>query len=317
MPGRQAFLVQMVEDKNDLGNAIALNSSMVNMARLLGPSIAGGVIALFGTGYCFLIDGLSYVPVIASLLMMRLKPLLLPHSAASMFHQLKEGWTYVAGSVPIRTILSLFAVISLMGWPFTVLMPIFALKILKDGPHTYGFLMGAIGVGALASAYSLALRPSARGLIKMMPLSAGMLGARTDTFRLLAKLLVVARSAALLRFWLDAGSGCQQHRHPNHRGGKQARAGDELLHGRVRRHGAVRKLVGWNARQRHRRAEDRNGERSMLRGRRDLVSNAIEGCAKSDPADLREPRHRAGAAGSERCAARWRRAVAPLRVEGV
>jgi MFS family permease len=176
MPGRQAFLVQMVEDKNDLGNAIALNSSMVNMARLLGPSIAGGVIALFGTGYCFLVDGLSYVPVIASLLMMRLKPLLLPHAAASMFHQLKEGWTYVAGSVPIRTILSLFAVISLMGWPFTILMPIFALKISKGGPHTYGFLMGAVGVGALASAYSLAMRPSVRGLIKMMPISASMLG---------------------------------------------------------------------------------------------------------------------------------------------
>jgi MFS family permease len=176
MPGRQAFLVQMVEEKQDLGNAIALNSSMVNMARLLGPSLAGGVIALFGTGYCFLIDGLSYLPVIASLLMMRLKPLLLPHASASMFHQLKEGWKYVTGSVPIRTILSLFAVISLMGWPFTVLMPIFALKILKGGPHTYGFLMGAVGVGALASAYSLALRPSARGLIKMMPISAGMLG---------------------------------------------------------------------------------------------------------------------------------------------
>jgi MFS family permease len=176
MPGRQAFLVQMVEEKQDLGNAIALNSSMVNMARLLGPSLAGGVIALFGTGYCFLIDGLSYLPVIASLLMMRLKPLRLPHASASMFHQLKEGWKYATGSVPIRTILSLFAVISLMGWPFTVLMPIFALKILKGGPHTYGFLMGAIGVGALASAYSLALRPSARGLIKMMPISAGMLG---------------------------------------------------------------------------------------------------------------------------------------------
>jgi MFS family permease len=176
MPGRQAFLVEMVEDKNDLGNAIALNSSMVNLARLLGPSLAGGVIALFGTGYCFLIDGLSYLPVIASLLMMRLKPLLAPHRTSSMFHQLKEGWTYVAGSVPIRTILSLFAVISLMGWPFTVLMPVFALKILKGGPHTYGFLMGAVGVGALASAYSLALRPSARGLLRMMPISAGMLG---------------------------------------------------------------------------------------------------------------------------------------------
>jgi MFS family permease len=184
MPGRQAFLVQMVEDKQDLGNAIALNSSMVNMARLLGPSLAGAVIALFGTGYCFLIDGLSYLPVIASLLMMRLKPWLLPHGTASMFQQLKEGWTYVANSTPIRTIFSLFAVISLMGWPFTVLMPVFALKILNGGPHTYGFLMGAVGIGALISAYSLAVRSSVRGLTKMIPISAAMLGAGLIVFGL-------------------------------------------------------------------------------------------------------------------------------------
>lgn len=184
MPGRQAFLVQMVEDKQDLGNAIALNSSMVNVARLLGPSLAGAVIALFGTGYCFLIDGLSYLPVIASLLMMRLKPWLLPHGTASMFHQLKEGWTYVTKSTPIRTIFLLFAVISLMGWPFTILMPVFALKILNGGPHTYGFLMGAVGVGALISAYSLAARSSVRGLTKMIPLSAAMLGAGLIVFGL-------------------------------------------------------------------------------------------------------------------------------------
>ena len=176
MPGRQAFLVQMVEDKQDLGNAVALNSSMVNMARLLGPSLAGAVIAVFGTGYCFLIDGLSYLPVIASLLMMRLKPLLIPHATTSMFQQLKEGWKYVANSTPIRTILFLFAIISLMGWPFTVLMPVFALKILNGGPHTYGFLMGAVGVGALISAYSLAVRSSVRGLTKMIPIASGMLG---------------------------------------------------------------------------------------------------------------------------------------------
>jgi MFS family permease len=176
MPARQAFLVQMVEDKKDLGNAIALNSSMVNMARLLGPSLAGVVIALFGTGYCFLIDGLSYLAVIASLLMMVMKTSLVPH-AASMFHQLKEGWKYVAGSTPIRTILLLFAVVSLMGWPFTVLMPVFALKILNGGPHTFGFLMGAVGVGALISAYSLAVRRTVRGLTKMIPISSGLFGA--------------------------------------------------------------------------------------------------------------------------------------------
>lgn len=176
MPGRQAFLVQMVEDKRDLGNAIALNSSMVNMARLVGPSLAGGVIALFGTGYCFLIDGLSYSAVIASLFMMRLKPVPTVHSVAPMFQQLKEGWAYVARSTPIRKILSLFAIINLMGWPFTVLMPVFALKILHGGPHTLGFLLGAVGVGALSSAYSLAVRPNVRGLLKMIPISSGLFG---------------------------------------------------------------------------------------------------------------------------------------------
>ena len=176
MPGRQTFLVQMVEDKKDLGNAIALNSSMVNMARLVGPSLAGGVIALFGTGYCFLVDGVSYLAVIASLLMMRLKPVSISQVAAPMFQQLKEGWEYVSKSTPIRTILSLFAVINLMGWPFTVLMPIFALTILHGGPHTLGFLMGAVGVGALISAYSLAARPNVRGLLKMIPISSGVFG---------------------------------------------------------------------------------------------------------------------------------------------
>jgi MFS family permease len=176
MPARQAFLPQMVADKKDLGNAIALNSSMVNMARLLGPSLAGVIIAAFDTGYCFLIDGISYLPVIASLLMMRLKPSLIPRASASMFHQLVEGWKYVAGSTPIRTILFLFAVVSLMGWPFTVLMPVFAMKILNGGPHTLGFLMGAVGVGALVSAYLLAVRHTVRGLTKMIPISSCVFG---------------------------------------------------------------------------------------------------------------------------------------------
>lgn len=184
MPARHAFLVQMVEDKRDLGNAIALNSSMVNMARLLGPSLAGVVIALFGTGYCFLIDGVTYLAVIASLLMMVLKPSLVPRAATSMFQQLKEGWRYVAGSTPIRTILLLFAVVSLMGWPFTVLMPVFALKVLNGGPHTFGFLMGAVGVGALVSAYSLAVRRTVRGLTKMIPISSGLFGAGLILFGL-------------------------------------------------------------------------------------------------------------------------------------
>lgn len=177
MPGRQTFLLQMVEDKQDLGNAIALNSSMVNMARLVGPSLAGAVIALSGEGYCFLIDGMSYLAVIASLVAMRLKSGAVKRTADSMLVQLKEGWTYVSAFAPIRTILLLFALVSLMGWPFTVLMPIFAAKVLRGGPHTLGFLMAAVGTGALVSALSLAARRSVLGLGRMIPLSTAALGA--------------------------------------------------------------------------------------------------------------------------------------------
>lgn len=176
MPGRQAFLVEMVEDKQDLGNAIALNSSMVNMARLLGPSLAGMVIAISGEGTCFLIDGISYLAVVASLFAMRLKPSAITRATAPMLVQLREGWDYVAGFAPIRTILTLFALVSLMGWQFTVLMPIFASKILNGGPHTLGFLMGGVGVGALVSALSLAIRKSVLGLGRMIYISTAIFG---------------------------------------------------------------------------------------------------------------------------------------------
>jgi MFS family permease len=176
MPGRQAFLVEMVEERQDLGNAIALNSSMVNMARLVGPSLAGMVIAVSGEGSCFLIDGISYLAVIASLFAMRLKPAAVKRATTSMLVQLREGWDYVSGFAPIRTILTLFATVSLMGWPFTVLMPIFASKILKGGPHTLGFLMGAVGVGALISAISLALRKTVLGLGRMIYISTALFG---------------------------------------------------------------------------------------------------------------------------------------------
>jgi MFS family permease len=177
MPGRQAFLVQMVEDRSDLGNAIAINSSMVNVARLIGPSLAGIVIAASSEGWCFLIDGVSYLAVIASLLMMRIHVPPTARKITSTFTELKEGWTYVSGFLPIRTILLLFAVVSLMGMPFVVLMPVFAAKVLHGNANTLGFLMGAVGVGALISAISLAARKSVRGLIRMFPISAAVFGA--------------------------------------------------------------------------------------------------------------------------------------------
>jgi MFS family permease len=176
MPGRQAFMIQMVHDRRDLGNAIAINSSMVNIARLVGPSLAGMLIAATSEGWCFLIDGISYLAVIASLLAMRLPAQPRRREMRSMGHELREGWSYVTGFLPIRTILTLFALVSLMGMPFVVLMPIFAVKVLHGGPHTLGFLMGAMGVGALTSALSLAARKNVRGLIRMIPLAAAVFG---------------------------------------------------------------------------------------------------------------------------------------------
>jgi len=176
MPGRQSFMVKMVEDKADLSNAIAINSSMVNVARLIGPSLAGMLIAVTNEGWCFLTDGVSYVAVIASLLMMRLPAASDARPATTMLAQLVEGWSYVASSAPIRTILSLFALLSLMGWPFMVLMPIFAAQVLHGGPHTLGFLMGAVGVGSLASALALVMRRSVRGLTRVIPIAAAVFG---------------------------------------------------------------------------------------------------------------------------------------------
>lgn len=182
MPGRQAFTVQMVEDRADLSNAIALNSSMVNAARLVGPALAGIVIGAVGEGWCFLIDGVSYFAVIVSLEMMRLKPLVLKRQTTTMIEQMREGWDYVRAFRPIRTVLLLFAILSLMGWPYAVLLPIFAGQVLHGGPHTLGWLTGASGVGALIGALMLAVRKSVVGLTSQIRLAAGLFGAGLIAF---------------------------------------------------------------------------------------------------------------------------------------
>ena len=182
VPARQAFLVEMVGGKADLGNAIALNSTLVNGARLVGPALAGLTIAAVGEGYCFLIDGLSYLAVIASLAAMQLAALPVRKSAAGMLGQLKEGWTYVSAFAPARALLILFAAISFMGVPFVVLLPVFATQILRGGPHTLGFLAGASGAGAIVAALDLATRPSPRGLLRMIPATAALAGAALIAF---------------------------------------------------------------------------------------------------------------------------------------
>jgi MFS family permease len=172
MPGRQTFLHQLVEDRADLPNAIALNSTMVNGARLLGPTIAGLLIAAFGEGWCFLVDGVSYIAVIGSLLAMRIPPHVPREQATRILHDLRQGIRYAAGFLPIRAILLLLALVALTGMPYMVLMPVMAVQVLHGGPHTYGFLMGATGVGAMIGAIYLASRASVLGLGRLIPLAA-------------------------------------------------------------------------------------------------------------------------------------------------
>ncbi|HVZ84935.1 MAG TPA: MFS transporter [Terracidiphilus sp.] len=205
MPGRQSFMVKMVEKREDLSNAIAINSSMVNMARLVGPSLAGLLIAATNEGWCFLVDGVSYIAVIISLLMMRLPKTAEERHAASMVEQLREGWTYVSGFRPLRTILLLFALLSLMGWPFMVLMPVFAAQVLHGGPHALGFLMGAVGVGSLISALSLVVRKSVRGLARMIPIAAVAFGTGLICFGLSTSLALSLPLMLLTGFGMMQG----------------------------------------------------------------------------------------------------------------
>jgi MFS family permease len=177
MPGRQSFLIQMVADRGDLANAIAINSSMVNSARLIGPAIGGLIIAAFGEGWCFFIDGVSYLAVIASLVVMRLPPLNdRGKSGSSLLQELHEGWNYVSGVGPIRTILLVLALTCLMGWPYSVLLPVFAGNVLHGGPHTLGWLSAAAGLGALISALALAMRKSIKGLTRTLQAAIVLLG---------------------------------------------------------------------------------------------------------------------------------------------
>jgi len=167
-PARQAFVVEMVEDRADLPNAIALNSSMVNGSRIVGPSIGGALIAAFGEGWCFMVDAVSYVFVIASLLMMRLPATPKQRVEAKVLEELHDGFRYVRDSVPIRTALLVLAIVSTMAMPYTVLMPAYASEVLHGGPNTLGLLMTATGIGALGGALYLATRPSVVGLGRVM-----------------------------------------------------------------------------------------------------------------------------------------------------
>ncbi|GAB3537429.1 MFS transporter [Pontibacter brevis] len=165
---RQAFVFELVEKRENISNAIALNSSMFNMARLVGPTIAGLIIAVVGEGICILINALSYIAVLASLLMMRLKPFERVAQQRKAWQSLKDGFQYAFGFPPIRALILIVALLSLFGMPFSVLLPVFARDILHGGANTLGYLMGASGLGALIGAMFLAQRKTVVGLGKVI-----------------------------------------------------------------------------------------------------------------------------------------------------
>jgi MFS family permease len=184
MPTRQAFVVEMVEKREDLGNAIALNSFLFNGARLVGPSIAGILISILGEGMCFLLNGVSFLAVITALLAMKMTPNKRESERTQVWRGLKEGFTYAFRFPPIRSILFFLGWISLVGMANTTLMPVFAKDILHGGPHTYGFLMGAVGVGAIIGAIFLASRRSVLGLGKIIVIASAILGIGLISFSL-------------------------------------------------------------------------------------------------------------------------------------
>ena len=205
MPVRQSMVVQMVEDRADLPNAIALNSSMVNAARLLGPAIAGVLIAAVGEGWCFFIDALSYGAVLLSVLLMRLDLRPRPPKSTRVLHEMAEGFRYASGFAPIRSLLLLLAVSGLAGRPFAVLLPVIAREVMNGGAGTLGMLQATAGVGALAGALYLASRTSVLGLGRVVVGSAALFGlglvafSRVHVLWLAMPLLLLAGTGMMLQ----------------------------------------------------------------------------------------------------------------------
>lgn len=194
---RQAFIVDIIENRNDLPNAIALNSFIFNGALLIGPAIAGTLIAVVGEGPCFALNSLSYLAVLGALFLMKIPEKTFSSSALDFTAALKEGAAYTFASVPIRTILLLVASVSLVAASYTLLMPVFAEDILHGGPRVFGYLMSATGVGALAGAVFLAARSRLKGLAEMIIVAGVLYG--VGLFALsFSHLLTVALGIALV-----------------------------------------------------------------------------------------------------------------------
>ena len=215
MPTRQSFVVELVDDKNDLSNAIALNSSMFNAARLIGPTIAGLLISVVGEGLCFLINAISYIAVITALLMMKINPSVIAAKKEKVLRGFKEGIKYAYNFKPIKALLLFIALVSLAGMPYTVLMPVFAKDILHGNANTLGYLLGAVGIGALCGAFYLASRKTVLGLGKWIATAATIFGIALIFFSFSQNLILSLNINVICRLWYDDANGIVQHSSSN------------------------------------------------------------------------------------------------------
>ena len=240
IPVRQSFMIEMIEEKTDLGNAIALNSSMVNGARLLGPSVAGLLIATVGEGMCFLINGLSYLAVIASLFLMRIVQKDFAAHNSRAWHDLKEGLTYVYRFEPIRAIILLLALMSLMGMPYVVLMPIFARDVLHGGRECIRIFDGRLRSGSAGGSAVPRVQTRCSGARQDDPHRCRHLRSWTYRFRPLTQLFLVVNIAHRCGLRPNDSVGHEQHPIANYGGRRQAGESHGLLHSRICRDGAYR-----------------------------------------------------------------------------
>lgn len=208
IPARQAFVVNIVEKKEELANAIALNSFLVNSARLIGPSIAGVLVAAFGEGICFLINGISYIAVIFALLMMKVpsaKQVIDGRENENVLEKLHEGFSYVKTFVPVRTVILYVGFFSIFGMFYGVLMPVFAKEIFHGTARTLGFLIGSGGIGAIIAAIYLASRSTHSGLGRIIHIAGIVFGtglilfSYTKNFWFAVMILIVVGAAMVLQ----------------------------------------------------------------------------------------------------------------------
>ena len=241
VPIRQALYVHLVDDRDDLPNAIALNSFLVNGARVVGPAIAGILLSLVSEAVCFALNALSFVAVIVAISRLRWPHATTPErTTESFWSSWKEGARYSFGFAPVRALLVLVAVVAWTITPYSSLMPIYAARIFGGGAHTLGFLLSAAGAGALASTAYLAGRKTIRGLGRVIALAAAVAGIALAAFSHLTVLPAALALMALGRRRSHPRGGVGQHDHPNDRRGPAARPRRRVLHDVVSRRRADR-----------------------------------------------------------------------------